>query len=193
MAVLNLRGVDGVLVKQLKTEAVWVGMGFHEYCVAILERGRSGKHAVMREEREKRQDPRKKIADVSVGGGAQEVVGTPALPLLGKAQSEDNNWRHEVFRKGDNSDIILKPRGHGISTEALRIANLPDGVACGHAGCLSHVSHACEGCGRIAGRRVEPVGGWDICGTCGQVHGEGEYFNHNFVSVKKSEEERDGG
>jgi hypothetical protein len=105
----------------------------------------------------------KKIADVSIGGVAQEVVGTPALPPLGKAQSEDNNWRHEVFRKGDNSDIILKPRGHGISTEALRIANLKDGVPCGHAGCLSHVSHACEGCGRIAGRRVGVLGDGTIC------------------------------
>lgn len=24
--------------------------------------------------------------------------------------------------------------------------------ACAHPGCLSHVSHPCEGCGRIAGR-----------------------------------------
>lgn len=34
-----------------------------------------------------------------------------------------------------------------------RIKNLPDGVPCGHLGCLSHVSHPCEGCGRIAGVR----------------------------------------
>ena len=27
-----------------------------------------------------------------------------------------------------------------------------DGVPCGHPGCLSHVSHPCEGCGRIGGR-----------------------------------------
>jgi hypothetical protein len=30
-------------------------------------------------------------------------------------------------------------------------AGIPDGVACGHPGCLSHVTHPCEGCGRIAG------------------------------------------
>lgn len=28
---------------------------------------------------------------------------------------------------------------------------LPDGVPCSHRGCLHHVSHPCEGCGRIAG------------------------------------------
>jgi hypothetical protein len=35
-----------------------------------------------------------------------------------------------------------------------------DGVPCDHPGCLSHVTHPCEGCGRIAGRaaliREEP-------------------------------------
>jgi len=28
----------------------------------------------------------------------------------------------------------------------------PDGVACSHPGCLAHISHPCEGCGRIGGR-----------------------------------------
>ena len=27
-----------------------------------------------------------------------------------------------------------------------------DGVPCPHPGCLNHVSHPCEGCGRINGR-----------------------------------------
>lgn len=31
---------------------------------------------------------------------------------------------------------------------------LPDGVPCKHAGCLSHISHPCEGCGRIGGRTM---------------------------------------
>lgn len=30
--------------------------------------------------------------------------------------------------------------------------NYIDGQSCGHSGCLSHVSHPCEGCGRIAGK-----------------------------------------
>jgi hypothetical protein len=29
-----------------------------------------------------------------------------------------------------------------------------DGEPCNHKGCLSHISHPCEGCGRIAGRNI---------------------------------------
>jgi len=29
---------------------------------------------------------------------------------------------------------------------------IKEGQPCGHRGCLHHVSHPCEGCGRIAGR-----------------------------------------
>lgn len=31
------------------------------------------------------------------------------------------------------------------------------GEPCNHPGCLSHRTHPCEGCGRIAGEKVEPV------------------------------------
>lgn len=37
-------------------------------------------------------------------------------------------------------------------------ADLRDGVACGHPGCLSHISHPCEGCGRIGGRSAQRPG-----------------------------------
>lgn len=41
-----------------------------------------------------------------------------------------------------------------LEAEQRRIANLKDGVPCGHPGCLSHISHPCEGCGRVGGRRT---------------------------------------
>lgn len=84
---------------------------------------------------------RKKIADVSVGGEASEGVGTPDLSRSGKAQDGDNI-----------PEIRLKARSMGITTMAL-----PDGVPCSHAGCLSHLSHPCEGCGRIGGVRSEKI------------------------------------
>lgn len=31
---------------------------------------------------------------------------------------------------------------------------MKDGEPCGHPGCLHHVKHPCEGCGRIAGRNA---------------------------------------
>lgn len=34
------------------------------------------------------------------------------------------------------------------------MSELEDGVACSHPGCLSHVSHPCEGCGRIQGMDI---------------------------------------
>jgi hypothetical protein len=36
-----------------------------------------------------------------------------------------------------------------------RIASIKDGEPCSHPGCLAHITHPCEGCGRIAGRRVD--------------------------------------
>jgi hypothetical protein len=32
---------------------------------------------------------------------------------------------------------------------------MKDGIPCNHPGCLNHVTHACEGCGRTAGRRIK--------------------------------------
>lgn len=34
-----------------------------------------------------------------------------------------------------------------------------EGMPCGEPGCLSHVTHPCEGCGRIAGRFLPAPGG----------------------------------
>lgn len=33
-------------------------------------------------------------------------------------------------------------------------SHLRDGQPCSHPGCLRHLSHPCDGCGRIAGRRT---------------------------------------
>lgn len=33
-----------------------------------------------------------------------------------------------------------------------KASTLRDGVACEHPGCLRHISHPCEGCGRIGGQ-----------------------------------------
>jgi hypothetical protein len=58
-----------------------------------------------------------------------------------------------------------------------RAAALPDGVACGHAGCLNHVTHPCEGCGRIAGKMHKGnsndsglLGGWGNESRCEEHH-----------------------
>jgi hypothetical protein len=40
-------------------------------------------------------------------------------------------------------------------SDTILSAGLEDGKPCGHPGCLNHVSHPCEGCGRIGGREME--------------------------------------
>lgn len=39
-------------------------------------------------------------------------------------------------------------------TEASK-KELKDGEPCDHPGCLNHVTHPCEGCGRIAGKNIK--------------------------------------
>lgn len=41
-------------------------------------------------------------------------------------------------------------------TDVLGGKRYKDGEPCSHRGCLHHVTHPCEGCGRIAGRYVPP-------------------------------------
>lgn len=46
--------------------------------------------------------------------------------------------------------------GYGFDTQRSKwIASLRDGEPCDHRGCLSHISHPREGCGRVGGRRTE--------------------------------------
>jgi len=41
------------------------------------------------------------------------------------------------------------------AASAASAGSLADGKPCGHPGCLNHVTHPCERCGRIAGRKSE--------------------------------------
>lgn len=72
---------------------------------------------------------------------------------------------------------------------------MKDGEPCGHPGCLNHVTHPCEGCGRVAGRTTfyrydgysnliaepwyvvkETPGGWWIRPTWGYFDGTHDKF-----------------
>ena len=44
----------------------------------------------------------------------------------------------------------------GGPLEYAVVAPTDDGEPCSHAGCLSHVTHPCEGCGRIGGITKPP-------------------------------------
>jgi len=57
------------------------------------------------------------------------------LPLYERRRMFEGDWSTSAF--------------------AERLRSLRPDQPCGHPGCLHHVSHPCEGCGRIAGRWPE--------------------------------------
>lgn len=59
--------------------------------------------------------------------------------------TEMKKWREML--------VVLQANAFGIPPRMI----LRDFEPCGHPGCLSHVSHPCEGCGRIGGRRLTSV------------------------------------
>lgn len=70
---------------------------------------------------------------------------------------------------------------------------LRDGEPCDHKGCLNHMSHPCEGCGRIGGKGLSygtNIGSKDktlyslICSGCGTVL----YTSDNEEEVEKKKE-----
>lgn len=66
---------------------------------------------------------------------------------------------------------------------------------CAHSGCLSHVTHPCEGCGRIAGQypmtdtleqrireALEPICTHSIVPPCFNCQGEGRWARKNRIA-----------
>lgn len=82
------------------------------------------------------------------------LVGAGVLVLLADCGAvELKKWTKK--RKASHSGrIIPKAKAEAIRAGWDKAAEvLPDGVPCGHPGCLSHVTHPCEGCGGIGGRQ----------------------------------------
>lgn len=54
------------------------------------------------------------------------------------------------------NDGHLRTTSHERMAEITMTLPLPahkDGKPCSHTGCLNHVTHSCEGCGRIVGKK----------------------------------------
>lgn len=58
-----------------------------------------------------------------------------------------------MLRKKELQVHIMPDPISGVEKRATWIAELRDREPCDHPGCLSHVTHPCEGCGRVAGHR----------------------------------------
>ncbi len=73
---------------------------------------------------------------------------------------EDPDTLQPKFRwEADAPSSPSSPESHSqqdqFAESNLRRKELRDGEACDHPGCLSHVTHPCEGCGRIMGQTPE--------------------------------------
>lgn len=71
---------------------------------------------------------------------------TVVVPLTASAR-EWLSWQSPL-----DEDDPAPAQGNG--DRRGRTAHLKLGESCGHPGCLSHLSHPCEGCGRIGGQRI---------------------------------------
>ena len=69
----------------------------------------------------------------------------------GKAEYARGFWQRTNEIAGLGEDLTWP------TSEAERLRSLRPDQPCGHPGCLHHVSHPCEGCGRIAGRWPEEL------------------------------------
>lgn len=52
----------------------------------------------------------------------------------------------------------LFPNEKSVTEKIFDMPKLEVGRPCRHPGCLNHITHACEGCGRIAGGMMEGQG-----------------------------------
>jgi hypothetical protein len=61
------------------------------------------------------------------------------------------------------------------------LESLPDGEPCDHPGCLSHISHPCEVCGRVGGIRQKVYGELYALGEDGVDHKVGDVILTNIT------------
>jgi hypothetical protein len=71
--------------------------------------------------------------------------------------------------KPEHVEKVVVHVSRGWREAVAKGLGLRDGEPCSHPGCLSHVSHPCEGCGRVGGRTVLCDEILQCCGKCGKI------------------------
>ncbi len=73
------------------------------------------------------------------------------LACAGEAEKVELSIRALGLKDGQPCAGVFEESGV-IDPGAWKRLGLKDGEPCGHPGCLNHITHPCEGCGRIGGR-----------------------------------------
>lgn len=77
-------------------------------------------------------------------------LGITGTTKKGNTMSEDKGRQVPYHRSGGG---LRAPSALPPLPNYTKLS-LRDGEPCSHPGCLNHVSHPCEGCGRVAGKCV---------------------------------------
>lgn len=96
-------------------------------------------------------EPRYVTAADAMASVRPEVRAAKAIAKIQKKSSGAAVFVGADLGIGSDRTVATAMRGGVIVGER----ELRDGVPCGHPGCLSHISHPCEGCGRVGGRSTD--------------------------------------
>ena len=73
-------------------------------------------------------------------------------PVLCQSCEHNRNVIGRLEKRCDNMPHLKMAHAGAEYTEVALTQYIPPGEACGHPGCLNHIGHPCEKCGRIKGR-----------------------------------------
>lgn len=106
-----------------------------------------------------------------------------------REQVEKQNPKMEMLKALNDPEFKIEPKPMvkpkpkpkpKLKTERRYEMDLKDGQPCQHPGCLSHVSHPCEGCHRIGGRKMKdlslPGNGYLLKSLCSTVGAHSSWF-----------------
>lgn len=93
----------------------------------------------------------------------------------GAKKKVEHSHSHELRAAPEQLDRLTTALRESRSIEqgqVLNVTTFRPGEACSHPGCLSHVTHPCEGCGRIAGQYPLPPQGQELAPAAAPSSGD---------------------
>lgn len=83
---------------------------------------------------------------------SESMDGYDSGPFYGLKDEKPAEGSNSALAAGSITDKPSESVTAGIdwaSGDDFSVAVYPNGVECGHVGCRNHITHPCEGCGRV--------------------------------------------